>query len=276
MKMNIYKYLLACCILIISSQAFSQISINYKDNKNIGGAFHIDGKGDNDPVPTAAQTENDVFVNTDGKVGLGTVSPEVHLHIEPNAASTVLLRIADGSEGEGRVLTSGADGTASWQKFGAIPVVEIKMGTQMKATISQMAGKYLYTGTAVTLPPGLWLIEANVLGFNTWGGGPSFSSRVFIRTILADTNTGQSPTKDSYASGQSGRMAAGNIYLRGSGFNMINGYFIVNNNSAGNKTYYYMAGNCSAFGTYNQTTEILFGGDNESTMFAIYMDEARP
>ena len=264
------------CILLISAQSFSQVTINYKDNKNIGGTFHIDGSGDNDITPTTVQIENDLFVDDAGRVGIGTITPEVALHIESNTANPIPLCIVDGGQANGKVLTSDANGVARWQNFGAIPVINIKLGAQKKMTVSEMSGKYLYTNTPITLPPGLWLIEVNILGMNSGATSTDFTSRIFVRTIIADTSSGQTTTKDSYGPGQTGRMAAGDVYLRGSGFNMINGYFIINNKSGQNKTYYYMAGNVSAYGSATASSTISFGGNNESTIFATYMDEARP
>ena len=50
-----------------------------------------------------------MFISDDGSVGIGTTAPSANLHI----AGT--FRLADGSEGLGKVLTSDADGNATWE-----------------------------------------------------------------------------------------------------------------------------------------------------------------
>ncbi len=50
--------------------------------------------------------------SSSGNVGIGTPSPTTQLHI--NGTSGATLRIVDGNEGTGKVLTSDANGVASW------------------------------------------------------------------------------------------------------------------------------------------------------------------
>ncbi|MDL2215270.1 hypothetical protein LJC00_03685 [Dysgonomonas sp. OttesenSCG-928-M03] len=277
--MNKYRYILGICLLLIAAYSHSQVVINNKDNNTSGGTFHVDGAGDNDAVPTATQIENDVFVDSDGKLGIGTITPDKKLHIEVNATSTIPLRIADGSQAAGRVLTSDADGYGRWQNFGAIPVRNVLLGAAKQFKIADVTGKYLYSNTSVTLPPGLWLVEVNVLVYRSGGSATSdFAPKIWLKTIISDTKTATAgPTSDSYGPGSSGRMACDYVYAKGPGLNMINGYFIINNNSEKNKTYYYMFGYASVFGgTIPADSTFSFGGDNESTIFATYIDEARP
>ena len=53
----------------------------------------------------------DIYFNT-GNVGIGTQTPEQKLHLVGTSGNT--LRIVDGNEGLGKVLTSDANGVASW------------------------------------------------------------------------------------------------------------------------------------------------------------------
>jgi hypothetical protein len=101
--------------LTTASLAYSQVGVN---TPNPQGAFHIDGAKDNPAtgVPTATQQENDLIVNDLGRVGIGTNTPTTKLDVAGN------VKIADGTQGANKILTSDANGVASWQSFaGAVP-----------------------------------------------------------------------------------------------------------------------------------------------------------
>lgn len=60
------------------------------------------------PVPYALQTRG-LFVDDDQDVGIGTTAPAAKLDVAGS------VRIADGTQGQGKVLTSNESGVASWQ-----------------------------------------------------------------------------------------------------------------------------------------------------------------
>lgn len=98
--------------LFLSALAFSQVGIN---TSNPQGAFNVDGAKDNPATgtPSAAQQANDFVVTTSGNTGIGTTSPTTKLHV--NSATQGALRITDGTEADGRVLTSDANGLGTWK-----------------------------------------------------------------------------------------------------------------------------------------------------------------
>ena len=59
--------------------------------------------------PAAGQRSNAMVVRKDGNVGIGTVTPSAKLHISGT------VKIVDGTQGTGKVLTSDDTGLASWQ-----------------------------------------------------------------------------------------------------------------------------------------------------------------
>ena len=61
----------------ISALGYAQVGINTTAPQ---GTFHIDGAKDNSPAtaPTVAQQANDFIIKADGKVGIGTISPQVN------------------------------------------------------------------------------------------------------------------------------------------------------------------------------------------------------
>ncbi|PXV58824.1 hypothetical protein CLV62_1434 [Dysgonomonas alginatilytica] len=278
MNTNVLKYILAFCFLCLTHVLPAQVGINAKNYS--GGTFFIDAAGDNSATPVATQIANDVLISTTGRLGVGTIAPTTQLHIEGSTANPV-LRIVDGTQTQGRVLTSKADGEAHWQPFGAVLVKNIPLGAAKQFTITDITSRYIYSNTSVTLPPGLWLIEVNILVYRVSGtAATDFTIKTWLQTFMADTNTGQSITVDGYGNGYSGRMACNFMYLKNNGFNMINGFFVINNKTGANKTYYYMFGSGGTYpvaSSVTSATTFSFGGPaNESTIFATYIDEPRP
>ena len=89
------------------------------NTENIHGVFHVDAAGNNpsdgSSIP-AFQQADDIVVTDTGYVGIGTVKPFARLHIHTRGQAGVFpLRIADGSQGADKALTSDDSGLASWQ-----------------------------------------------------------------------------------------------------------------------------------------------------------------
>src|SRR5690606_2087358 len=88
------------------------------------------------------------------RVGIGNFTPSTSLHVSGT------VRIADGTQAAGRVLTSSANGTASWQEQSISTVTGI-LGTGVD--IPYNTSNYLQTGSRITLPPGRWAVNVVML-----------------------------------------------------------------------------------------------------------------
>ena len=115
MKKNL---LLVTALLLITNKMFSQVGIN---TQNPQGIFNIDGAKDN-PVSgtghSASQQLNDFTVLSNGNVGIGTIAPTQKLEIKTDGTSinpTTGFKLVDGNQGQGKILTSDADGIGTWK-----------------------------------------------------------------------------------------------------------------------------------------------------------------
>lgn len=109
------KILLLMGIFSFGVLLHAQVGIN---TQNPQGIFHIDGAGDN-TASSSSKYANDFIVTPDGKIGIGTITPQARLDLQGS------LRIADGTEAAGYVFTSqDASGKGKWN----IPSLSAKVG----------------------------------------------------------------------------------------------------------------------------------------------------
>lgn len=89
------------------SASFAQIGIGTSNPITV---FHVDGGADNPAFgsPSAVESDNDVFVNASGQLGLG-VLPTSKMDINGQ------IRITGGSPGVDKVLETSSTGLATWK-----------------------------------------------------------------------------------------------------------------------------------------------------------------
>jgi hypothetical protein len=152
--------------------------------------------------------------------------------------TTGKVKIADGTQANGRVLTSDATGTASWTQLNSTQSVRTgNFGGGVNIPFADMGlspatGTPRYTTANITLPPGRWVVMANLLingGTMPSGGG------VWIRTYLAESATINTGTTD-IVTGTGGLMSGSFAFSQV--FSICSGQVFVNNSSGANKTYY--------------------------------------
>jgi hypothetical protein len=157
------KNLILLCLMIISALAYSQVGIS---TPNPQGVLHVDGAKDNPNTgsPNAAQQANDFIVTPSGNVGLGTTTPTVKLELN-NGTTNGAIKIVDGTQGAGRVLTSDASGVATWSPTPATSLYFLSSSaftgtTDFTGTSAPVIGapsggafRYLATGIITNLGP---------------------------------------------------------------------------------------------------------------------------
>lgn len=109
----------------------------------------------------AKKAGNDMVITDDGKLGIGTAAPAANLDVNGN------VRIADGTQGAGKVLMSDTEGNTSWGRPGTeyaikghIPVNPVETGMDPALHNGETIA---YTGCYIKLPKGEWLVS-----FSTW------------------------------------------------------------------------------------------------------------
>ena len=174
----------------VSGENVSRISLNYTGaernysiyNGNTSGTSFSDfpsafsiyeygtgTDGSNLTNPRIFFTKNSTKTSGDGhtiiptgNVGIGSFNaPTTRLEIQ-NGTTAGAIKIVDGTQGVGKVLTSDANGVGTWQDFeqntiaGVIPASETTEGL----TTSK---KYTWTGCYIDLPAGEWQVH-----FTAW------------------------------------------------------------------------------------------------------------
>lgn len=171
-------------MLFISSLSFAQTGVNTKNPQTI---FHVDGNNDNPEVgaPSTLQQANDFVVTSTGKVGIGTDSPTVKLEI--NSAKSGALKITDGTQQNGNVLISDANGTGIWKAAtvttitGVCPLVSTPYGV--------LSDKYM--GGYIELPQGQWFVYLGFLVNGASEGNKRYASRLtFSSSTTVKENVG--------------------------------------------------------------------------------------
>lgn len=207
---------------------------------------------------TDAGSDKTASIYRTGNVGIGTTTPTTALHVQ-NATSPA-FRLVDGTQAAGRILTSDANGNASWQTLAVTsvagtlpssPTSFTSYGSGTPAVISE------YTGGYITLPPGKWLI----------GVGSTVSINSNTQTVInsdgslwctanfSDSSTSGTVTADLISSYTGQRGTAG-VVARGANKAFVAGYCAVNNTSGTNKTYYLWANQ-----EQDGTTTVTGGGN---------------
>lgn len=105
--------LLLCGLSAMLRAQTEAVGINTENPK---GVLHIDAAANNPPAGEVSATEaaDDVVISADGQLGLGLLAPATKVDVEAGTTGAA-LRIADGTQGEGKALASVDEyGTGQW------------------------------------------------------------------------------------------------------------------------------------------------------------------
>lgn len=271
---TITKLVVLLVFTLVSLNSQSQVTVNTSLAK---GTFIIDGQGNNTISNLPAESLDDIIVDVNGNMGIGTNNPTKKLHINTSSGHSFILQDGTQRPGYSRVLTSDENGQGSWQVLGALPIILISLDNTIPFLASEVIGSnYKYTGISMSLPPGIWLIDITIATARDTSvpntGANDFNERLFSRSILSDSPTSISSTSDIYPGGSTS--ASGYLYAKNTGKSTLNGFLVINNSSASTKTYYYALGNGINYGV-NPNCKFTIGQSKDGSFIsATYMDES--
>lgn len=236
--------------------------------------------GTNDTAEFAIKTNSTerLRVNADTNIMVGTSTLPTGANysklIIDNGTTPGAIQLIDGTQGAGKVLTSDANGVASWAPLTAKTPVKVPR-TNIGQVLLPNPGPtgdgqtFYYTGTFITLPPGYWLVDITMLlNRVAAGAGATAANESWqINSTLRDNNTsptstGLSPSSDVYFTS--------NLYAyfpSSSMYSILRGSIGIWNKTAANKTYYYFAGSRNV---RNPTGGLMIGSSGASECFITY------
>jgi hep_Hag family protein len=192
---------------------------------------HLDSL--NDTFDTSNANSNVILLGNDTnnapKVGIGTYLPVTKLDINSNGSYGKAIRIVDGTQGQGKVLTSDYNGVGTWQEinvslFKKAPIA----GTFSWAAATELGNTSFNKIASLTVPPGASMIYVKI---HLRGASVNTGyARAYVGTKDIGTNnsnTGETPIGGSTLF----------IPYTGKDFEMQTS-FIYNNASGGNQTIY--------------------------------------
>jgi hypothetical protein len=135
-------------LFLCASRSAAQVGIRTEDPQ---GMLHVDAKGDTYTNP--ADTLDDVVVTRQGRIGVGTLHPQTRLDVVNSTPGAI--RIADGTQGGGKILTSDDAGKAHWASTAGSWYAALTGGWVTGAnsgTAAQLWPPFAYTGAELSPP----------------------------------------------------------------------------------------------------------------------------
>ena len=209
-----------------------------------------------------SKQENDVVVTAQGKLGIDIVSPQNTLHIKTSISGNG-FRLAEGTEGEGKLLSSiNTEGDITWKNRLSTKNITADGSGYSGSVSSDMQ----YIQRKVSLEPGKWLIRTNLLLYTHTDGHLNKGFYAHFSWSEFD-GTNYSLTTDAIYGNDFG----GVYVLR---YGIATGSTLINNTSASEKTYYLVTRTPTFWGGYNvnATWGAIGGSWGETSIIAFPAD----
>lgn len=244
MKLQYKIIFLSMSLLFVNVYLKAQIGINTESPR---GIFHVDSKSDTPAlgIPTVGLEIDDVLIDGDGNMGVGTISPQVKMHIVTGGTSTnpkTGLRLDDGNQLNLRVLLSDANGVGRWADAPAVPsAIATKVGVNIPST----ATIYYNTNSYIDLPPGRWLVTSTTLLYASGTASITIEDKQWIHAFFTESTAASGVGISPDVEGTQ-RMAG---LITKSTYSILNGNCVINNATSATKKYYFAVGGFGQVGT---------------------------
>lgn len=164
------KFTIGLFIIGFALTAKAQIGVNTTHPQAL---FDVDGAGDNPAAGIlAVQTENDVVVTTDGKMGVGTIAPTSKLEVNGSATNTI---------------ASSQDGVSGIFDFSKSNIIYTSINPgAFKLTNIKQGGTYTLIVTGAIA--GTASFTADGFTFRSANNGPTIASKVTLYTFIVTVN----------------------------------------------------------------------------------------
>ncbi len=141
MKINCLLFTLTTLTWFTTAKAQVKIGAN---PASIGGTSNLEVE--------AANGNKTIIQKDNGNVGIGTTSPGAKLEVN-NGTTAGAVKLVDGTQGIGKVLTSDANGVGTWQSIGSTVVYKVA-ATQPVDVIGSVDSLDLGLSKTITIPAG--------------------------------------------------------------------------------------------------------------------------
>ena len=146
---------------------------------NVIAIGHFDSQGGY-PLNTTTTNDNVILLGntspTAPKVGIGTYKPGAKLEVN-NGTTAGAVKIVDGTEGAGKVLTSDADGLATWKSITLFTGTE-RIGAYHWGVGTALGNTNWNKIASITVPPGASMVYVKI---HLWAGGlTSGAARAYV------------------------------------------------------------------------------------------------
>ncbi|WP_051884993.1 hypothetical protein [Chryseobacterium luteum] len=195
-------------------------------------------------------------------VGIGTTTPAAKLDVSGT------FKLVDGTQGNGKVLTSDTNGNASWKSQTINTVLGGKeigwngrdIPTTQGFQTAGNQGKFLHTGAYIDLPTGKWAVNVTMLMRSIGDISTAVTnsdSSYWLRTTFTTSNADIVTITGVPTYIQGSYLISGNLPGR-SLYSLVQGTIVINNTAAATTRYYYVAGDNHVIGLVKDLS--LFGG----------------
>lgn len=273
MKESIFIFLCFCCFCPVFSQV--GLGINTKEPK---GIFHIDSKGDtHDTENITENAGDDIIVDGNGNLGIGTIAPTARVHIKTEGTSQNPVSgfaLQDGSQGEDKILTVDAGGVASWiEHTPRAGILGVKGSSYAQFTLNSSRTRMYNMGSYIDLPFGRWMVFV-VIFMNRSTGTNNPNTHFQLTCTFSETSN---PAASALIANLKSNDIEGPYMVKGNGLTpssnvyggTLFGSLIINNTTENIKRYHLLIGMPATFGNTSTQTMRINGNAAENAIMAI-------